>query len=224
LARISWRSFWCPAKLRSPLSPIYDPQSSTDRWQEPVHQAPHVTAAWGICGSKTPHWIPHQLLRRPFALRGGAPSGAPGPRRCCRSEPRHEPTRTQAHTWPPAPSGLPGGPCPERGAPLGPPRGRQKSAPRVRCAYRGDCGWMDRVPQSAGGVVPTARRRQEGPTGAVEFCRHGPFFGWEVVTARAASFLEEEASWGFTRLHHNVQPSDQGRHGQPINLRWHRAR
>jgi hypothetical protein len=26
VARISWRSFWCPAKLRSPLSSIYDPQ------------------------------------------------------------------------------------------------------------------------------------------------------------------------------------------------------
>jgi hypothetical protein len=43
-------------------------------------------------------------------------------------------------------------------------------------------------------------------------------------TARMASFLEEKASWGFTRLHHNVQSSDQYRHGQPINPRWHRVR
>jgi hypothetical protein len=28
---------------------------------------------------------------------------------------------------------------------------------------------------------PTARWRQEGPTGAVEFCPHVPFCGWEVV-------------------------------------------
>jgi hypothetical protein len=50
-AHLSWRSFWCPAKLRSPLSPICDSQS-TDRWQEPVHQAPCVTAAWGDLGAK----------------------------------------------------------------------------------------------------------------------------------------------------------------------------
>jgi hypothetical protein len=43
---VRWCSFWCPAKLRSSFSfsPICDSQS-TDRWQELVHQVPHVTAA-----------------------------------------------------------------------------------------------------------------------------------------------------------------------------------
>jgi hypothetical protein len=61
---LGWRSFWCPAKLRSPLSPIYNPKS-TDRWQEPVHQAPYVTAAWGDSGAKL--WtlaLSHVRLRR----------------------------------------------------------------------------------------------------------------------------------------------------------------
>jgi hypothetical protein len=31
--------------------PIYDPQS-TDRWQEPVHQAPYVTSPWWDLGAK----------------------------------------------------------------------------------------------------------------------------------------------------------------------------
>jgi hypothetical protein len=33
------------------LVPITDPQS-TGRWQEPVHQAPYVIAAWGELGAK----------------------------------------------------------------------------------------------------------------------------------------------------------------------------
>jgi hypothetical protein len=37
-----------------------------------------------------------QLLRRIFALCGHAPSPPPALRRCCRSEPRQEATRTQA--------------------------------------------------------------------------------------------------------------------------------
>jgi hypothetical protein len=48
----------------SPLSPICDSQS-TDRWQEPVHQAPHVTAAWGDLGAKL--WalaVNHHRLRK----------------------------------------------------------------------------------------------------------------------------------------------------------------
>jgi hypothetical protein len=41
-----------PCRAAEPtLSPTYDPQS-TDRWEEPVHQAPHVTAAWGDLGAK----------------------------------------------------------------------------------------------------------------------------------------------------------------------------
>jgi hypothetical protein len=37
-------------------------------------------------------------------------------------------------------------------------------------------------------------------------------------TARAASFVEEEPPWGFTRVQHSAQPADQGRYGQPSDL------
>jgi hypothetical protein len=58
---------------------------------------------------------PCQLL----ALRG-----APGPRRCCRSEPRQEPARTQTRLGP-SPFR---GDLAQNGAPPGPPRREQKSA------------------------------------------------------------------------------------------------
>jgi hypothetical protein len=53
-------------KPRSPLSQICDSQS-TDRWHEPVHQVPHVTAAWGDLGAKlkTPAVSHHRLRRSP---------------------------------------------------------------------------------------------------------------------------------------------------------------
>jgi hypothetical protein len=65
----------------------------------------------------------------------------------------------------------------------------------------------------------------EGLSEALEVINKG--FGGHAgarCTARAASFFEEKASSGITRPRHNVQPSDQGRHGQPIALRWHRVR
>jgi hypothetical protein len=36
-------------------------------------------------------------------------------------------------------------------------------------------------------------------------------------TVRLASFCEGEASFGITRLYHNVQPSDQGRQGYRLS-------
>jgi hypothetical protein len=54
-----------PCQAAEPtLATIYDPQS-TDRWQEPVHQAPYVTAALGDLGAKL--WtlaVSHHRLRR----------------------------------------------------------------------------------------------------------------------------------------------------------------
>jgi hypothetical protein len=53
----------CGARSRQSTSTR--PQS-TDRWQEPVHQAPYVTAAWGDLGAKL--WalaVNHHRLRRP---------------------------------------------------------------------------------------------------------------------------------------------------------------
>jgi hypothetical protein len=89
----------------------------------------------------------------------------------------------------------------------------------------GDIGGRPRPsrPRNSRTVAP---KRRSGTAGDIDealevvnkgFGRHGA-----RCTARMASFLEERASWGFTRLHHDVQPSDQGRpyrrHGQPIDL------
>jgi hypothetical protein len=53
-----------PCQAGEPTLTNLQPQS-TDRWQEPVHQAPHVTAAWGDLGAKL--WtlaVSHHRLRR----------------------------------------------------------------------------------------------------------------------------------------------------------------
>jgi hypothetical protein len=143
--------------------------SYSRRW-DPLR--PEILCSWFLLGS---------LLRRIFALRGGAPSaGTPGPHRCCRSEPRQEPTRTQA---PLAPSPFRGDLAQNGAHPRAHPAVNKNQESRVRGAYRGDCGWIE-CPnqlvgwgQPPGGMGPTARWRQEGPTGAVEFCSHAPFCG-----------------------------------------------
>ena len=66
-----------------------------------------------------------------------------------------------------------------------------------------------------------ASKRRPGTTGDIGkalavinkgFVRHGA-----RCTARLASFCEGEASFGITRLYHNVQPSDQGRQGYRLS-------
>jgi hypothetical protein len=95
-----------------------------------------------------------------------APLGAPGPRPAPASRKAaadRNPARNLLEPKPPCPQPFSGRPGPERSAPPGPPRGQQKSGFRVRgtCYHRGDYGRIKRgVPQSAGGVGPTTRRRQ----------------------------------------------------------------
>jgi hypothetical protein len=43
---------------------------------------------------------------------------------------------------------------------------------------------------------------------------------WAPWHGQDGDFFEEEASSKIARLYHNVQPFGQGRHGQPINIRW----
>jgi hypothetical protein len=43
---------------------------------------------------------------------------------------------------------------------------------------------------------------------------------WAPWHGQEGDFSEEEASAKIARLYHNVQPFGQGRHGQPINIRW----
>jgi hypothetical protein len=47
---------------------------------------------------------------------------------------------------------------------------------------------------------------------------------WAPWHGQDGDFFEEKASSKITRLYHDVQPFGQGRHGQPINIRWHRVR
>jgi hypothetical protein len=50
---------------------------------------------------------------------------------------------------------------------------------------RGDCGWIGCPNQLVGWCQPPGgARKQEGPTGAVEFCSHASLCGWEVVTTQ----------------------------------------
>jgi hypothetical protein len=108
---------------------------------------------------------------------GGAPWGAPGPRRCCRSETRQEPTRTQA-TLATSPFR---GDLAQNGAhprPPGPPRREQK--PGTSCSgrlprYRGDCGWIECPNQLVGWDQPPGSAKK-APRGAVVFCSHACTF------------------------------------------------
>jgi hypothetical protein len=47
---------------------------------------------------------------------------------------------------------------------------------------------------------------------------------WAPWHGQDGDFFEEEASSKIERLYHNAQPFGQGRHGQPIGIRWHRVR
>jgi hypothetical protein len=71
------------------------------------------------------------------------------------------------------------------------------------------------------GPRTVAPKRRPGTTGDIGkaltaidkgFVRHGA-----RCTAKLASFCEGEASFGITRLYHNVQPSDQGRQGYRLS-------
>jgi hypothetical protein len=93
------------------------------------------------------HWIPTSFCLRRFFffLAAGPPSAPPAPRRCCRSEqPRQEPTRTQASKPPLPPSPFRRGLAQNETHPR---RARPavviNQGPRVRGAYRGDCGWIE---------------------------------------------------------------------------------
>jgi hypothetical protein len=71
------------------------------------------------------------------------------------------------------------------------------------------------------GPGTVASMRRSGTAGAIEalevidkgFRRHGP--RWH--TARVASLWEGGASFGITRLYHNMQPPDQGRQGYRLS-------
>jgi hypothetical protein len=91
---------------------------------------------------RTAHWVPWQLLRRPFALRGALlPSGAPRPRRCYRSEPRQPPGADSnpnplapSRACPPAPSGEA---CPRTGCRTpGPAPTPRSTKIRISCSGR----------------------------------------------------------------------------------------
>jgi hypothetical protein len=95
-------------------------------------------------------------------------------------QPRQEPTRTQAPlALGPGPPALSGETWSKTGPAPGPTPPWIKPRDLVFGALTEVA--VDRVPRSAGGMGPTARRRQEGPMWAVEFCSHAPFRGWKAV-------------------------------------------
>jgi hypothetical protein len=75
------------------------------------------------------------------------------------------------------------------------------------------------------GPGTAASTRRPGAAGAINEA-------WAVINEGMGSvarpgygdFFEEEAPSGIKRLCHNVQPFGRGRHGQPINIRWHGVR
>jgi hypothetical protein len=83
------------------------------------------------------------------------------------------------------------------------------------------------------GPGTAASTRRSGTAGAIDealkaivkgFRGHGrdlPLCGQDGEFLRRESLV-----WDYkvTRLYHNVQPPDQGRHSQPTTIRWHRVR
>jgi hypothetical protein len=128
---------------------------------------------------------PRQPFEAHFALRGRRPFGRPRPPPVL---PVGTPTGTGSNPSPLVPQPFPGRPGPERDAPPVPPRRELNQGPRVRGAYRGDCGRItdqDQVPQPAGEMGPTASqaapRRPHGGVSTLALSSHAPFCGWEVV-------------------------------------------
>jgi hypothetical protein len=122
---------------------------------------------------------PRQPFEAHFALRGRRPFGRPRPPPVL---PVGTPTGTGSNPSPLVPQPFPGRPGPERDAPPVPPRRELNQGPRVRGAYRGDCGRItdqDQVPQPAGEMGPTASqaapRRPHGGVSTLALSSHAPF-------------------------------------------------
>jgi hypothetical protein len=160
---------WCAPVAKSPKGQI-PPHGTCGATAEVQYDPSHIQPEHGDWRARRnsnararqwpPHWVPYQLLRRLFALRGRRSFGR------SRAASGQNPPGTDSNPNSLGPQPLPGRPGPERGPCIPGPTPRSTPT-KIRdllvfgaLTYRGDCGWIECPNQLVGWGQPPGGARK----------------------------------------------------------------